>query len=191
MSMKNDIDQGVSLQYLFEERFRLSGDKCAIVFKNKEISFNELNLRANRLANLLVDKQVKEGDIVVILLERSEDILVSILAVLKVGAAYLPVDLNYPSSRVEHMLNDSMCRLVIADDSGTKMLGAIQSELPWTSHWWRILWHSIHGLNVTKAQQPIWRTSFTRQVRLENPKACVSLMAMWLILMQGCKNALI
>ncbi|WP_185829727.1 non-ribosomal peptide synthetase [Vibrio penaeicida] len=127
--MKNDIDQGVSLQYLFEERFRLSGDKCAIVFKNKEISFNELNLRANRLANLLVDKQVKEGDIVAILLERSEDILVSILAVLKVGAAYLPVDLNYPSSRVEHMLNDSMCRLVIADDSGTKMLGAIQSEL--------------------------------------------------------------
>ncbi|MBD1559381.1 non-ribosomal peptide synthetase [Vibrio sp. S9_S30] len=127
MNIKNNIEQGICLPYLFEERCLLSGDKCAIDFKNKKISFNELNSRANKLARLLVNKRVKAGDVVAILLDRSEDVIVSILAVLKMGAAYLPVDLNYPASRVEHMLKDSLCAVVIADDNGTRMLETLPS----------------------------------------------------------------
>ncbi|WP_203721097.1 AMP-binding protein, partial [Paractinoplanes brasiliensis] len=66
----------------------------------------QLNTRVNRTARILADKGAGPGQFVAVTLPRSVDLLVSLLAVLKTGAAFLPIDVNYPADRVAHMLDD-------------------------------------------------------------------------------------
>ncbi|SKA52062.1 amino acid adenylation domain-containing protein [Enterovibrio nigricans] len=124
-----DRDHNISLQQLLEQRVKLSEDKKAVVFNNKAISFSQLEDRANKLANLLVENQIKPQDRVAILLDRSVDTIVSILAILKVGATYIPIDLNYPHSRIEYMLEDSQCQAALLDESGAEFVGLMSLQL--------------------------------------------------------------
>lgn len=82
-------------------------DKYAIVFRDTAVTYGSLNKRANKMARQLIDLGLAKGDIVSIVLDRSVEMIVSILAVLKAGGAYLPVDNEYPDKRIAFMLNDS------------------------------------------------------------------------------------
>ncbi|MDQ2677814.1 MAG: amino acid adenylation domain-containing protein, partial [Actinomycetota bacterium] len=79
------------------------------------LSYRELDERANRLAHVLVDAGASQEQPVALCLARSTDFVVSVLAVLKAGAAYLPLDPAYPTASLSHMLDDSGARLVVAD----------------------------------------------------------------------------
>ncbi|GLZ28595.1 hypothetical protein Lesp02_07850 [Lentzea sp. NBRC 105346] len=106
----NDTTRAVSpasLSQLFEAQVLRTPDAPALVFAGGSISFAELNERANRLARLLVDRGAGPERIVAVKLPRSVDIIVTELAVAKTGAAFLPVDPNYPAERIEFMLRDS------------------------------------------------------------------------------------
>jgi amino acid adenylation domain-containing protein len=92
---------------LFEERVRSTPDADAVVAPGVRLSYAELNERANRLARLLVARGAGPEKIVALLLPRSVEIVVAQLAVLKSGAAYLPVDPNYPAERIAFMLDDA------------------------------------------------------------------------------------
>ena len=82
-------------------------DKEAVVFGDYVLSYRELNAEANRIARFIRDKGGKNNSIVGVLLERSPDLLKTILGILKAGAAFLPIDPAYPDERISLMLNDS------------------------------------------------------------------------------------
>jgi nonribosomal peptide synthetase DhbF len=101
------------LPELFEKQAALSPDSIAVVYKDKAMSYTELNERANRLARLLISKGVGTEQFVALALPRSLDMTVGLLAVLKAGAAYLPLDPDYPADRIAFMLNDARPAIII------------------------------------------------------------------------------
>ncbi len=99
---------------LFKEQVCKKPNNSALVFNDKRITFKELDQKSNQLANCLqVNYGVGQGDIVGMHLDRSEWSVISILAILKVGAAYLPIDPDLPNMRKEHMLNDANIEVLI------------------------------------------------------------------------------
>ncbi|MYV99409.1 condensation domain-containing protein, partial [Streptomyces sp. SID3343] len=98
---------GATLPGLFEARVGASADALAVVCDGSGLTYRELDERANRLAHLFVARGVGPEDVVALALPRSTDLVVALLAVLKAGAAYLPLDPEYPPARLAHMLADA------------------------------------------------------------------------------------
>nr|WSW67735.1 amino acid adenylation domain-containing protein [Streptomyces sp. NBC_00995] len=106
-----------TLPVLFEERVAGSPDAVAVVCGDVSLSYGELNARANRLARYLVGRGVGPERLVAVALPRSVEWLVAVLAVVKAGGAYLPVDLSYPADRIAYMLDDARPHLVLTDSA--------------------------------------------------------------------------
>jgi amino acid adenylation domain-containing protein len=105
---------GKTLVQLWEEQVAATPDRIALVGGHEEWSYGMLNKRANQLANYLRSRyQIKPNDLVAILLDRGQEMIISILAVLKAGAAYMPIDPEYPADRIGFMVSDSGCRLLL------------------------------------------------------------------------------
>jgi amino acid adenylation domain-containing protein/thioester reductase-like protein len=104
---------GRCLPRLFEDTARKHGEKVALVCGSLELSYAQLNADANRLARLLRRRGVRCGQFVGVCLDRSLDLVVALLAVLKAGAAYIPVDLNFPKDRIRRMIEVAEPRLLI------------------------------------------------------------------------------
>lgn len=96
-----------SLNELFEERVAQHGDSVAVGCEGETLTYNQLNAQANQLAHLLLEKGVKPNTLVGICLERSVTTVVSLLGVLKAGAAYLPLDPSNPEDRLSFILEDA------------------------------------------------------------------------------------
>ncbi|UII23763.1 non-ribosomal peptide synthetase [Fulvivirga ligni] len=92
---------------LFEKQVSQYPDRVAVVFKGESLTYSELNERANQVANYLLSSGVTQGSIVALQLDRSVDILIGILGVLKGGAGYLPIDPDLPEQRINYMLAQS------------------------------------------------------------------------------------
>ena len=90
-------------------------DSVAIIFDTKEITYRELNLRANNVALELMNNGIASNDVVALYCERSPDIIIGLLGILKAGACYLPLDPKYPSDRVNFILKDSESKLLLTD----------------------------------------------------------------------------
>lgn len=116
----SNYDYEKPLQYYFEEQVSKTPNKPAVVFEDKTISYKELNQKANQLAHYLRAQGVKRNHLVGISLNRSLEMVVCILGILKSGAAYLPLDPNYPDDRIAYMLADSKSNLLIIDNESTK-----------------------------------------------------------------------
>ena len=99
---------------LFHEQVTKTPDNIAVVFENRNITYNELDELSNQFANYLISSSgVKAHDLVGVMLDRSEWIIVCLLGVLKSGAAYVPIDPNYPEQRKNYIKNDSQCQVTI------------------------------------------------------------------------------
>src|SRR5262249_55430673 len=92
---------------LFEQQVLSTPDHIALIHGDLCFTYSELNQRANQLARLLRKRGVRPDMLVGICLERSHELLVAILAVLKAGGGYLPFDPSYPQERLEFMLDDA------------------------------------------------------------------------------------
>ncbi|MGW5022989.1 amino acid adenylation domain-containing protein [Streptomyces cacaoi] len=101
----------------FEAQAGRTPDAPAVVSDGAEFSYGELNAHANRLARLLISRGIGPEDVVAVALERSPGLLVAVYAVLKAGAAYLPVDPRYPADRVRTLLTDARPACVLTDAS--------------------------------------------------------------------------
>jgi len=92
---------------LFEEQVERSPDAVAVVFEGEQLTYRELNTRANQLAHYLRSLEVEPEVLVGICVERSFDMIVGLLGILKAGGAYVPIDPAYPIERIAYMLDDS------------------------------------------------------------------------------------
>jgi amino acid adenylation domain-containing protein len=108
---------------LVEAQVVSTPEAVAAVFQNTAVSYRELNARANQLARYLRRTGVAHGDRVALCLERSEALPVVVLAVLKAGAAYVPLDPAYPAERLAFMLADADVRAVVADAETRGQIG--------------------------------------------------------------------
>ncbi|MEW9513664.1 non-ribosomal peptide synthetase [Streptomyces bacillaris] len=104
---------GVSLPELFEEQVRRAPDAVAVEDTDTVLTYADLNARANRLARLLIERGAGVERSVAVVLPRSADLVISMLAVLKSGATYLPIDPSYPQDRVSYILADAQPSLVL------------------------------------------------------------------------------
>ena len=110
---KSDYPQDKSIHQLFEEQVSKTPDNIAVIFEDKQLTYSELNSRANKLAHTLRDKGVKPDSIVAIIAEKSIEMIVAILGVLKSGGAYLPIDPALPEERIKFMLKDSEVKVIL------------------------------------------------------------------------------
>ncbi|MDN3695553.1 amino acid adenylation domain-containing protein [Chryseobacterium tructae] len=107
----------MTIHKVFEHQAEKNPDTIALVYNDVKLSYHELNERSNRLANHLIHQyQVRPDDLIPLCLERSENMLIAILAILKAGAAYVPMDPSYPADRISHILEDTQAKLVIAQE---------------------------------------------------------------------------
>jgi amino acid adenylation domain-containing protein len=123
-----EFPRELCVQQLFESRCARQPTAPAVRFGPATLSYQELNRRANHLAWRLRERGVGPEGVVGIWLERSAELIVAMLAVLKAGAAYLPLDPSYPKSRLELMVADSRCCAVVTGP-GTTAGGALAGQV--------------------------------------------------------------
>jgi natural product biosynthesis luciferase-like monooxygenase protein/FkbM family methyltransferase len=111
--MAVDYDEELCLHMLFDEQVKRTPKQTALVFRDREYTYSELNRRANRLAHHLKKLGVGPEVCVGICLERSLAMVVGLLGILKAGGAYLPLDPAYPKERLDYMLADSETRVLL------------------------------------------------------------------------------
>ncbi len=99
---------------LFETQVIKTPNNIAVVFEDNELTYLELNQKANQLAHYLrKEYTIKPDDLIGIKLKRSEQLLVTIFGILKSGAAYVPIDIDYPQERINYIQEDSNCKVVL------------------------------------------------------------------------------
>jgi len=117
-----DYHKEETLVSLFKKQALLHPENFAAVYQNSRINYLELDQKSNQLANVLLEKGVKEGMFVPVWLDRSLEWLVAILGILKTGAAYVPIDPGYPVKRVEYILADTSAEILITDTQRGNLL---------------------------------------------------------------------
>jgi amino acid adenylation domain-containing protein len=108
-----DVPSEGIVHRLFEEQAALTPDAVAVVFQTESLTYRQLNERANRLARALITKGAGREVVVALLMERNISLLVSILAIFKAGAAYVPLDPFHPASRLRQALEQSRSALLL------------------------------------------------------------------------------
>ncbi|MCX4830317.1 amino acid adenylation domain-containing protein [Streptomyces sp. NBC_01016] len=105
-----------TLTQLLAHRVAVSPEACALVFGDLAFSYGELNARANQLAHWLIERGAGPERLVAVALPRTPELLVALLAVLKSGAGYVPVDPEFPQERIAHILDDAAPVLTLTEE---------------------------------------------------------------------------
>ena len=132
---------------LFEQQVERRPDALAAVFNERQLTYGELNHRANQLARYLRSRGVGPEVLAGICLQPSVEMLIALLGVWKAGGAYVPLDPNYPNQRLLFMLNDAAARVLLTDDKSSAALGSVACEtIRMDSDWTVIAEESGHNL---------------------------------------------
>jgi tyrocidine synthetase III len=144
-----DYGEAKTIQELFENQVTVTPGALAVQFGNKTLTYEELNRRANRLAHYLCGQyNIRAGDCAGIMMERSQSMIVALLAILKAGAAYVPIDPAYPVQRRRHMIEDSSVKLLISDGDKNDL---IDFEV---LQWDELLWQDCPEENPVNHNTP-------------------------------------
>ena len=111
-----DFPRDQCIQELFEAQVEQTPEAVSVVFEDQQLSYQELNRRANQLAHYLQRLGVGPEVLVGVMLERSLEMVVAVLGILKAGGAYVPLDPSYPAARLAFMLEDAKVSLLIAQE---------------------------------------------------------------------------
>jgi mycobactin peptide synthetase MbtE len=105
----------ITLAALVENQVERTPDAVAVVYEGRQYTYREINETANRVARRLIADGIGTEDRVAVLLDRSPELIVTALGIIKAGAVYLPVDPSYPADRLEFILSDSDPQLVLRE----------------------------------------------------------------------------
>ena len=113
---KTDYPKDKTIAELFEEQAKKTPNNVAVVFGMQKLTYKELNEKANSLAYYLRKNGIETNDLVGIMVNRSLEMIIGMLAVLKAGGAYIPIDPTYPKDRIEYMLKNSNSKLLLTQE---------------------------------------------------------------------------
>ena len=134
----------------FEDIAKKYKHKVAIYCEDSSITYEELNKKANILAHYLIKQGIKPKDIVGIMLNRSIELAVGILAISKIGACYLPIDPEYPKDRIAYMLVDSKAKVVLVNNNTNNKLTENCINISFSEGFYK----SIHTRNINQKISP-------------------------------------
>ena len=116
-----------TIAHLFEEQVLITPNSTAIICNDVQLTYRELNEQANKFAHYLKMRyQIKGDDLIVICVDRNEYFLIIMLATLKAGAAYIPIDPSYPDSRISHIIQDTTIKLIFTNEKYLDRLNKIK-----------------------------------------------------------------
>lgn len=107
---------------LFEEQVEKTPDNIALVFEDQTLTYRQFNDKANQLAHYLRSQGVREESLVTICMERSMEVILAIMGVVKSGAAFVPIDPEYPQDRINYIIKDTKSKLVITNQLNQKLI---------------------------------------------------------------------
>ena len=107
---------------LIEEQVAKNPYNIALKYKDDSLTYSELNKKANKLANYLVSQGIKKQDVVSVCLDKDINLIVSILAILKIGAIYMPIFNEYPAERINYMIENSNSKMIITNNEISKII---------------------------------------------------------------------
>ncbi|NEN87818.1 MAG: amino acid adenylation domain-containing protein [Okeania sp. SIO3H1] len=139
---QTDAPQDKCIHQLFAEQVKRRSDNIAVVFGNEQITYRELNAKANQLAYYLQSLGVDPEVIVGICIERSVEMLVGLLGILKAGGAYLPLDPSYPRDRLAYLLEDSGVTLLLASEKSVVRLPESKRRVVFLDKDWPVISHN-------------------------------------------------
>ena len=120
-----DVDLSKTFANLFTEQARRTPDAPAVVDKDSQLTYGEMDNYSNMLAHQLIEFGVRPDDFVCVMLDRTKEFPLSVLAIHKAGAAYTPLDFEYPNERLSYMLENSESKVLITSH---EVLAAKQAE---------------------------------------------------------------
>ncbi|GAA3932886.1 amino acid adenylation domain-containing protein [Chitinophaga oryziterrae] len=127
------VEQGHTLVSLFREQVQLHGSHPVLYFRDRSFSFAEIDVLSSQLSHyLLAEYDLRPEELVAVCLQRSEWLIISLLAVLKAGCAYVPVDPSHPAERINYVIADSGSRIVL-DKEEIERFELVQSSYPVTA----------------------------------------------------------
>ncbi len=130
---------------LFEAQVARTPDTVAVIYEEEQLTYTQLNQRANQLAHYLQQQGVGPEVLVGVCLERDLDLIVSLLAILKAGGVYVPLDPSYPLERLTYMLTDANIMVVLTSEAIHEQLGAYSDQVL-TLQWTTLLHESSENL---------------------------------------------
>ncbi|MCB0195324.1 MAG: amino acid adenylation domain-containing protein [Anaerolineae bacterium] len=153
----SDYPSDQCVHQLFEAQVKKTPDAVALVFEDKELTYQALNEQANQFASYLQTLGVGPEVIVGICIERSLEMVVGLLAILKAGGAYIPLDPAYPKNRLQFLVEDSGTKLIITQQHLVTMVEALGAD---------------HSIAVDNYQQPVAsdQTSYTFDSNAVTPR---------------------
>jgi amino acid adenylation domain-containing protein len=137
----------VGIATLFREVARIHGARVALAFEDGRLTYTELDAASDAMACGLAQRGARSGDAVAVLLDRSTAMLVVWLGILKLGAAYVPLDVSQPALRLAAMISDARCRLVVTTPEYESLVSALDVD---------IAQHTLHG-EAPQVEWPIVR----------------------------------
>ncbi|HLK57996.1 MAG TPA: amino acid adenylation domain-containing protein, partial [Chthonomonadaceae bacterium] len=141
------------LHQLFQQQVDRTPDAVALVFEDRQLTYRELNARANQLAHYLRDRKVGPETLVGICAERSLEMVIGLLGILKAGGAYVPLDPAYPEERLQHMAQDAALSIVLTQWRLRERISASIPQVFCLDADWHIL-HSANSENPVTDLQP-------------------------------------
>ncbi|OQA03893.1 MAG: Polyketide synthase PksN [Bacteroidetes bacterium ADurb.Bin397] len=128
----NQTDVGLPLDkclaQLFEEQCALTPQSIAVIHQEEQLTYEELNVRSNQIANWLLLNGVKSNQLIGLCAERSIDLVTGVLGILKAGGAYVPFDPTYPSDRIAYMISESGINLVLSQKQFADVFSGVKAS---------------------------------------------------------------
>ncbi len=118
----SEYPHAIGVHSLIEKQCRETPDRIAVEFSDTNLSYRDLDLRSNKLAAYLQNLGAAPGTLIGISLKRSQEMLIAMLGILKTGAAYVPLDPDFPDERISYMISDANIKLLISEESVIKQL---------------------------------------------------------------------
>ncbi|MFN6464051.1 MAG: non-ribosomal peptide synthetase [Nostoc sp. DedVER02] len=147
-----DYPQDLCIHQLFEEQVQRTPDAVAVVFEDQQLTYQQLNSRANQLAHYLKSLGVSADMLVGICVERSIEMVVGLLGILKAGGAYLPLDPEYPTERLHFMLEDAQVSVLLTQQKLLDRLSQHQAKLVCLDTDWQLISQLSQDNLITETQ---------------------------------------
>jgi amino acid adenylation domain-containing protein len=132
---------------LLAETVRQYPDKVAVRYNNQTLTYEELENSSNQFARVLTENKIQRGDLIGLAVDRSSEMLIALLAIMKTGAAYIPIDPEFPQKRIEFMLNDSATKILVTSKKYKGRFHAKAKEILIEEAWDKMSTYSVASMH--------------------------------------------